>query len=157
MTSRLITAVSRIRLLTCRLLYTPTIRSYCCSLRRTLLPTLILPIDLWPTGRRSGSRRWLTHVAAVKRQSLEANTQKTKNKNIAGHDERHGLWSCLQNQNFCLLHPRTTFLSFFFYRTFALPYFYRVYDIRNSANRNIVFQLYGKQVKIIKPLPLKLL
>ena len=105
---------------------------------------------------------WLAQMADARRrrkkkQSLEANTQKTKNKNIAGHDERHGLWSCLQNQNFCLLHPRTTFLSFFFYRTFALPHFYGVYDNRNSANRNIVFQLYGKQVKIIKPLPLKLL
>ena len=114
MTSRLITAMSRIRLLTYRLLYIPTIRSYCCSLRRTLLPTQILLSDLWPTGSRSGSRRWLTHVAAVKKQSLEANIQKTKNKDIASHDECHGLWSCLQKQHFCLLHPRTTFLSFFF-------------------------------------------
>lgn len=52
--------------------------------------------------------------------------------------------------------PERHFCRSFFYRTFALPYFYRVYDNRNSANRNIVFQLYGKQVKIIKPLPLKL-
>ena len=63
---------------------------------------------------------------------------------------------------FLLVTPQNDISVVLFYRTFALPYFYRVYDNRNSANRNsanrnIVFQLYGKQVKIIKLLPLKLL